>query len=240
MAGREGDARTQARQPGTGAVNAADLARILGGVQPFNNLGQSQIDWLAGMCSVRHLDVKEVLLGDGETVSNGFVLIDGHLVRYLTATEGRRLLLNDTSTSMAFALTAACSRAPHIGTIEAVEASTVIEVPVDALFKLLGESPSFAQGVVDGLSRSSTRLVEKLSELMYPVPVRLARTIVRHARAGEYVFDGTKAALAESMGTVPEVLSRALAALREKGLIEMDANHILVQDERALKQFAQL
>lgn len=225
---------------GADAHDIEKTVRILRDVPPYDLLTQAEASWLVGESKLWPVAAHETFVDDGEFIDSACILIDGHMKRYLVVEQGRRMLLNDTFAPAAFALAAPYARTPHVGRIEAVEPSTVLSVPIEAIDRLFERNPVFASGVVKRLAQSSARQTGVLLEFMYPVPVRLARFIVRIANNGVCDFGTTKADVAERLGTVPETLSRAIAALCGQGLIERDGPRFKIPDLRALREFAQL
>ena len=73
------------------------------------------------------------------------------------------------------------------------------------------------------------------------VEVRLARLLIDEASAGSLVRRSwlTQAELAARLGTVPEVLNRALRVLADAGIIQVDRRQITILDPPALAQRAQ-
>lgn len=215
------------------------VEELLAQVEPYSSLGSEDVAHLALTCRTVRLAPHEVLLHDEELISSAYVLAEGRLVRYLLTAEGRRLLLNDTSSRAAFATAAALGGMGHIGTIEAVEPSVVVGVPTQELEALAAKCPSFSQSLAHVLARSSIRQTRALYELMFPVPVRLARRLVRDAGGAKGLdLAVSKAVLAEALGTVPETLSRALGTLRSRGLIEVEGSRVIIVDERDLRSYA--
>jgi CRP-like cAMP-binding protein len=51
-------------------------------------------------------------------------------------------------------------------------------------------------------------------------------------------LDVSKTQLASKLGTISETLSRTLAKLRAKGLIDVQKNQIVILDRRALEEVA--
>jgi CRP-like cAMP-binding protein len=82
-------------------------------------------------------------------------------------------------------------------------------------------------------------LVADLS--LHSVEVRLARLLLEEASDGALVRQSwmTQAELAARLGTVPDVLNRALRSLADLGLIRVDRRRITILDRPALAQRAQ-
>ena len=84
------------------------------------------------------------------------------------------------------------------------------------------------------------RLVEDLS--LRSVEARLARLLLENAD-GDLVLRrqwATQAAMAARLGTVPDMVNRALRKLAERGLIGVGRQQIQILDKEGLKAIAQL
>lgn len=204
-------------------------------------LSEEQLDWLGARCRMRHLDAREVLLHDGSPVSSAYVLAEGYLMRSVYSPDGACVLLNDTHPVTSFCCAAAFCASPHVGVVEAVRPSEVVVIPIDAIQELLAQNPSFSLAMARALARSSVRQTEFVRELLFPVPVRLARFLCRRWDGGApEELEMSKTALAEMLATVPETLSRALGVLRNQGFVETSGRSIRVLDAARLRAYAQL
>ena len=86
-------------------------------------------------------------------------------------------------------------------------------------------------------------LAELVADLsLHTVDVRLARLLLESAADGTLERQAwlTQAELAARLGTVPDVLSRALRILADDGLIRFDRRQIIILDRPSLLQRAQL
>jgi CRP-like cAMP-binding protein len=217
------------------------IADVLAATEPFCALSPDGRSELAAACRVRTLPRQAILVADGSVPTCAYILTRGHLTRSLVTSEGRRTLLNDTRPVTAFACTSAIDGSPHLGIVEAAAPSEVLFVPAAKLTDLLRRDPAFALAMTQKLARSSVHQTQTLLELMYPVPVRVARYLARAVGVdGHGELSVTKATLAASLGIAPETLSRALAALREDGLVDVAGRDVRVLDRKRLAAFARL
>lgn len=217
------------------------IRRALGGVRPFSKLEPDLLDQLAHDCRLRTFARGEMVVNDGEGLDHGFVLVSGHLRHYMLTTQGRRLTLNDTVTPRAFALVAALGGDSHPGVIEAVEDSSVVEVPIDAIERAATACPNFALDLARHAAASSIRQTRLASELMFPVPMRLARLLWLSRDGNDTVrLSMPKAMLAETLGTIPETLSRAFSELHDRGLADVDGRTVRIVDPKGFREFAGL
>ena len=222
-------------------AEAALVRDVLAGIRPYDVLDEGGIARLVGASSVRRLAAHEVLLHDEAPVTSVFILTKGYLTRSLCSPDGKRMLLNNTYPVTSFGCAAAFNDRPHVGVVEAMRPSEVVVVPIGAVRSLLEENPTFALAMARSLAHSSVRQTEFLRELLYPVPVRLARLLCRRLEgSGSVELAMTKTSLAEMLATVPETLSRALGTLRSSGLVQTDGRTVRVLDETGLREYAQL
>lgn len=109
------------------------------------------------------------------------------------------------------------------GTATAVEPVRCAVLGIDAVERLVAEEPEFARFALRRMAGRARVVLERLDELSeYTVTARVAAYL--HARAVEdrspvLHLGMSQASLAEQLGTVREVLVRALRALCEAGAI---------------------
>lgn len=214
---------------------------VLAGVAPYASLAPALLEELADACRVVGLAPREQLLHDGQRATSAYVLVGGCLTRSLLTADGKTVILNYTRPVTSFGCASVIDGSAHVGVVEAREPSCVVAVPMEQITAALEASPAFALAMAHSLARSSVRQTEAIRELMYPVPVRLARLLCAHVDAsGAVQLEMGKATVAEMLATVPETFSRALATLRTKGLVETNGRDLRVPDLQALRRYAQL
>jgi CRP/FNR family transcriptional regulator len=97
--------------------------------------------------------------------------------------------------------------------------------------------------VIQALAERVQHLMAQVEDLsLRPVDARLARFLLEAAQEGSVTRRRweTQAELAARLGTVPNVLNRALRQLEEAGLIRVDRRSIQILDEDELASIGQL
>src|SRR5690606_10002991 len=106
---------------------------------------------------------------------------------------------------------------------------------------LLRERPEFAQRVLENMAERMLHLVSLVADLsLRTVSGRLADLILSQAQDG--VLNRPKwftiAELAARLGTVPDVVQRAIGKFQSDGLLDVSRREIRVLDEAGLQQLA--
>jgi CRP/FNR family transcriptional regulator len=128
---------------------------------------------------------------------------------------------------------------PNPASIVALSPSQVWHIPGGAIRQLILEDPVFAQLIIEVLAnrlRRSIALVEDLS--LRPVINRLSRLILDEAD-GDTLFRPawyTQNELAARLGTVADVVQRALRQLETDNLIQVERKQILILDRDGLEK----
>ena len=132
---------------------------------------------------------------------------------------------------------------PYPATATAAEAVRCAVVTADTVERLLAEEPEFARFALHRTARRARTVLERLDELSdYSVKARvagylLARGAIIKRRALDLGM--SQAALAERLGTVREVVVRALRALCDEGALRRDGrSRFVVVDEQRLRVLA--
>lgn len=129
------------------------------------------------------------------------------------------------------------SSRPVPATALALEATVLWVIPRDAFRQLIAADPALALPVIEFMAERIAELVELVANLsLHTVTARLARLLLDQAEAGVVHRKrwATQAELAARLGTVPDVLSRALRELVDAKLIEVARQQIRILDAPGL------
>lgn len=191
---------------------------------------------------VEHAARGRVLAHEGDTPDRFGVVVSGRVRVYHLGSDGRELTFETAGKGEAIAAVAALAGTRYPATLEAATAATVAWLPREAFFELLESQPALLRTTVADLANRVVNLTSVATSLSMDVPSRLAGYLFQRALAvGDPTPDGlvvdlgmTKSELASALGTVPETLSRALARLRDIGVLEVRTRDVVVRDVGAL------
>lgn len=190
----------------------------------------------------RVYDAEQVILIEGEPCVGLYVVESGWLKAVKIGLDGREQVLQTLKPGDVFNGISVFTDAPNQATVAALETSVVWMVRREVLLQLFEEHPYLARQVIQELAgkvQYLVRLVEDLS--LRSVEVRLARLLLEQAE-GESIQRrrwATQAEMASRLGTVSDVVNRALRKLSDEGLIHVERHQIQILDKEGLKTVAQ-
>jgi len=126
---------------------------------------------------------------------------------------------------------------PAPATAIALEATTLWVLPSETIRRMFTTDPTLALPVLDFMATRISELVELVADLsLHTVTARLARLLLEQAQDDliQRRSWATQAEMAARLGTVPDVLSRALRTLVEAGLIQVQRHQIQILDRQGL------
>ncbi len=105
---------------------------------------------------------------------------------------------------------------------------------------LLARYPALAQGVIENLAARARHLISLVEDLsLRTVSARLAKLLLTQAVGGaEAPRRLTQQEMAAQLGTVREMVGRALRSFEEEGLIRFDRHRIIILDQEGLENKA--
>lgn len=197
---------------------------------------------LAASARVESAPRGALLATEGEPADRFGVVVTGRVRVYHLNAGGRAITFEAAGAGEPVAAVAALAGARYPANIEAATPVTVAWLDREALFALIDEQPAVARAIVSDLATRVVDFTAVVTSMSMDVPSRLAAYLFRRSLAvgrttpaGLLVDLGmSKAELASSLGTVPETLSRALARLRDEGVLEVRMKDVLVKDVGAL------
>lgn len=222
-----------------------DKREAIGRTPLFSGLGDAELGELANRASERHLAKGDILFVAGEEVGGLFVVVRG-AIRAFRGGGGREQVIHVERAGSTIAEVAIFDDGPYPATAAADEESTVLFIDKQDFRQFLLDHPSVALSALKLLARRLRRhaeLVEALS--LREVGQRLARFLLAEARTNgsrterglQVEINLSNQQIASRVGTVREVVSRALKRLEHEGLIDIDGRRLTIPDETSLESF---
>jgi CRP/FNR family transcriptional regulator len=183
-----------------------------------------------------------VLFRAGTEAAGIYVVLSGR-IRVMRSRQGRQHVVHTEGPGGTLAEVPFFEGGLLPATAIATRASCCLVLDREGLRAIMRDDPAVAWIFLRRLSARVRHLVERLDRASsQTVPSRLAAFIVARAasaRSDTFTLGLTQADLAEELGTVREVTVRALARLRDAGLIEsVGRGRYAVKDRAALEELA--
>ena len=213
----------------------------------FKELDDVTLGALAGRSVERRFARDEVLFIAGEEARGLFVIVEGSVRAFRESVEGREQVIHVERAGATVAEVPVFDDGTFPSTVAAEEETSALFIDRRDVRRLCIEHPEIALAalkVLAGRLRRCAELVEALS--LREVGQRLARFLLGEARTkGERAGTGlrvelthTNQQIAARVGSVREVVSRALARLQHDGLIALEGRALDIPNESALAAFA--
>jgi CRP/FNR family cyclic AMP-dependent transcriptional regulator len=225
--------RALRRAPRPSPTAPAD-AEILGRVPYFRSLSAAELGALARRCSSRALAPGETLFEEGAACTRLFVITSGRIEVRQTSLRGREQVFHTEQPGAALGEAPLFDGGGYIASAVAVETSRVLSLSRPRLIALCRTHPDVALAIVETLARRVRRFAELVGDLAFrPVPERLARYLVATAERRpltpglELHVQLTQARLAARLGTVRELVARAMAQMEQAGVISRKGPRVI-------------
>jgi CRP/FNR family cyclic AMP-dependent transcriptional regulator len=222
--------------------------KLLRQIPYFGALPAPELRLLATGLRERRYHAGDVIFGKGDQSEGLCVVLSGRVRTTVTSVEGREQVLKVFGPGRTFADIAVFDNEPQPAEAVAVTKCTVAFLPQSNLLDLLRRHPDVAVDVIRLFAsrlRAYKQVVEDLA--LRTVVARVARSLVDRARGTQTLVEESATAsphytqdeLAAMVGSVREVVQRALKTLEHAGLIQMARGRIQVIDVEALDTWAE-
>ena len=214
----------------------------------FGELNETELRALAERAIERCLKRDEILFVAGDEAAGLFVIAAGALRAFREGVDGREQVIHVERAGATIAELPVFDDQPYPSTVAAEEETVVLFLDKRDVKSLCLAHPEIALAALKllaGRLRKCAALVEALS--LREVDQRLARWLLTEARGrGRQTADGieltlvlTNQQIAARIGSVREVVSRALSRLQQSNLIAVDGRQVTIINEQALAVFAE-
>lgn len=221
--------------------NLARLKALLARTRHFDGLPPDVQERIAASASPRHFKTGQVIYIEGEPAEAFYLLESGWVKATRMSRDGREQAMLFLESGEIFGDIAVFSGTTYPGTVVALETVDTWIIPAQDFLALTEQYPALAMAVIRHLSDRVLHyigLVEDLS--LRNVESRLANTLLQHAEArdGQLIVPRrewtTFDEMAVRLGTVRDVLSRALKTLEAEGLLRVEKQAIVLLDPKGL------
>ncbi len=220
-----------------------DAKKMLLSIPSFAGLNDEILDAIASIAIRRSYRAGQIVFLEGEPSSGLYVVETGWLKSVKISISGREQVIRFVGPGDVFNDLGVFASGPNRVTVETLEDAMVWIIERDSLLRLTELYPKLSQMIIQNLSMRVLhlmRLVEDLS--LRSVQSRLARLLAQTGSSDVLPRRrwSTQAEMAAHLGTVPDVLNRALRSLADDGLIEIDRHMIKILDRAGLEEKAAL
>ena len=214
----------------------------------FRSVPAAELARLARRCRPRSLRRGERAFEAGDACRGLLVVAEGAVEMRQVSPRGREQVLHAEGAGATLGEAPLFDGQGYIASAVAVEPTLVVLVPREAVLDLCRRHPAVALSMLEAMARRVRRFAGLVEDLAFrQVTERLARHIEAAVVAagsprtpGAVVDLGlTQEQLAARLGTVRELVSRALAQLERAGAIKRSRSGIVIRDPGRLAEAAQ-
>ncbi len=222
--------------------DAAHIVQIISGLSFFSGLDASIQEEIARRAVGRVYQSGEAVFWEGDACQGLYVVEQGWLKVVKLSPAGREQVLHFLGPGETFNALGAFTATSNPASVIALEPSTVWLLERRMMQELLERYPRLASVVIQDLAGRLLHVLSLVEDIsLRTVEARLARFLLTQGAGGTLNRRrwATQAEMAARLGTVPDVLSRALRKLAEEGLIEVTRHQIRILDAESLERKAQ-
>ncbi|HXK61285.1 MAG TPA: Crp/Fnr family transcriptional regulator [Acidobacteriota bacterium] len=218
----------------------------LQGTELFRSVAPETLRSLAERAEFRKLPAGEFLFSAGEPCRGLFVVVEGWTRALRHGADGREQVIHEDGPGSTFPEVAVFDDGPYPSTVVATHDSTLLFLRKEDVKRFCLAHPEVALAALKILSRRlrrATGMIERFALL--EVAQRVAGYVIQQippdqpvAGCVEFELPHTNQDIADRVGTVREVVSRAFASFQRKGWLEKEHRRIRIKDVQALKRYA--
>ncbi len=221
----------------------SEVVRTLAAVPYLAGLDPATLESVARVATRQECAAGQVLFVEGEPCAGLYVVERGWLKSVKMSPGGREQAIRFVGPKEVFNAAGVFSGAPCMVTVVALEPAVVWVVPRETMLKLVEQNPTLMRATLQHLAERAQHLLALVEDLsLRKVEARLARFLLQQANEGVVQRQRwtTQAEIAAHLGTVPDVLNRALRTLVEEDLIQVERHQIVIRDRQGLQTRGEL
>ncbi len=220
------------------------LVQLLRHVPYLSDQREEVLQALAEVATRHLMPEGHLIFMQGEPVAGLFLIESGEVKISRVSKEGREHILHIVGAGDTFNDVAALDGGPNPATCTVRADAIIWRIDRADLRQVALRYPALGWGLIESIARRARHLVGVVEDLgMRSVRGRLANLLL--VEASSSTTDAvprllTQEEMAGRLGTVREVIGRALRGLAQDGIIEFDRHRIVILDEERLAAEAEV
>jgi CRP/FNR family transcriptional regulator len=184
----------------------------------------------------------KVLFAEGEPARGVYILRTGSATVSISSRDGRIVTPRVARAGDVLGLNSVLASSSYEATVKTLEPCRTDFIPRAELVELIEKSHAGVRAILKILSHELTELTERTRSLLLPqtASARLARLLLEWSKKSDRidrVF--THEEIAQMICSSRETVTRTLASLGRRKIIEITSDSILIRDNAALNRMAQ-
>lgn len=183
----------------------------------------------------------KVLFVEGEPALGVYIMRTGRAAVSISSSDGRMVILRTAQPGDVLGLNSALNNSPHETTVKTLEPCCTDFVPRAQLISLMEKSIPGGRLIVDILGRELTELIERTRLLLLPQNAggRLARLLLQWSNTSARIDRFfTHEEIAHMICSSRETVTRLLASMTRRKIIEVTSETIIIRDFTALEKLS--
>lgn len=220
---------------------------LLRRVPYFAALPEHVLAALAQTARFRRYARGQVIFLEREPCAGFFIVAAGEVKIFKLSSQGREQILQHLGPGNTFNEVAVLDGGPNPASAAAITDATLCCIRRDDIRQLALAHPELAWALIESLAQRARHLVAMVEDLsLRSVKARLARLLLAEAERASHAdtLDRShmisQAEMAARLGTVREMIGRALRDLADEGLIAFDRHRIVIADRDRLAEVAEV
>jgi CRP/FNR family cyclic AMP-dependent transcriptional regulator len=220
------------------------LAKVLGSLDPFKSLSEASLEALAVGCRFARFEPKQQIIGYLDESAEVFFIVSGSVRVVIDSPLGKEVSYRDLESGEMFGELSAIDGEQRAASVVSLSDTIVVGMPQENFRTAFRTHSSVAEAVLKRL----TNIVRLYGQRMYEfraldVKSRVRAELIR--MAGQCVADDNTATIsalpphaviANRVCARREAVSRELADLARRGLVERNRNSLKIRDFRRLTE----
>jgi CRP/FNR family transcriptional regulator len=206
----------------------------------FSGLGRDTCQEIAAYVHRRSFGGGQIIVLAGEPTRSVFWVAKGQVRVQHMSPQGREYALHTLGPGECFNLASTLDGGRNLATVSALTPTVVHAISSDLFRDLLQRHPELLSAALAHLTDRVRRLSDAVEDLaLHSVRTRLARCLLSQADRGpSFSFGLTQHEIAVQIGTVRDVVGRALRTFSREGLIRREGGRVVVIDPAGLQREA--
>ncbi len=193
---------------------------------------------LAALC---RYEAGQMILWEGEPCEAAFLIVEGTVRVYRLSPVGREQVLARLGPGQSFnTVPLFLEKSTNPATVEAVTPVMLYRIARRDLLRMIQEHPDLALALLREFAQRLAHLTDLVEDLaLRTVRGRLARFLLTHVGEGKTARGWTQQEIAAHLGTVRDMVGRALRSFADAGLVRIERERIVLLDREGLEREAE-